>query len=471
MKSPDYDRNRLLALLGEAMDGTLDETATAALNDLLASSAAARQVYREQMHLHARLHLEYSRSRASKFMPGIEPAIDARPARGAAKHWKFATLAAAAAIALLAVAVWPKAGPANGFATLESERAARWAGSDLPTSTGARLGNGTLILTDGLATIRFDSGAVISLEAPATLDLIDAMTCRLHTGTAVANVPESAIGFRIDTPSASVVDYGTRFAVSVEPETGGTLTQVFDGMVKVKQPTTGNVVELRTGQRSKVSGQDMEPPTEGIWERVFPHPAGLSSRGPDWTRLVAYQDDFVGPSLVTDSDILLYVKNGEPGFHRKAYLGFDLAGLGSEQIREAELILHLAPTGLGLASHVADSTFRVYGLLDPDATWSEGHLGQRNAPANIRDSGAELIEGQALPLGTFQVDQGIQHGRVALMGDTLADFLRERAGSQVTLVVVRETPELEKNGLIHGFASRRHPMLPGPYLSIRTEGD
>jgi len=65
------------------------------------------------------------------------------------------------------------------------------------------------------------------------------------------------------------------------------------------------------------------------------------------------------------------------------------------------------------------------------------------------------------------VGHGVQRGRFEIDGERLVDFLRERAGSEVTLIVIRETPEIRTNGLVHGFASRRHPELPGPLLSIR----
>lgn len=465
MKNPDFDRKLLLARMSDVLDGTLDEAGAKSLQELLASSAEARRCYREQMKLHARLHLEYSGARAMKFMPGTEGAAKSRTV--ARPGWKFALAAAAAVLALLAVLLWPARGPQDTFATLEKARAARWGSGHLPTSEAARLGAGTLQLKEGLATIRFDSGAELSLEAPATLDLIDAMNCRLHGGTAVANVPKSAVGFRIDTPSASVIDHGTRFAVSVEPETGCMLAQVFDGEVTVRQPATGKVVALRSGQHSSVTGRDMGPATDGLAERILPGAPDIPRHGPDWLLLKSSKDAFVGPVLRTDSDILLYVKRGEPGFDRVAYLGFDLAGIAPEQIKEAELALHFAPTGLGLASHVPDATFRVFGLALPDGTWSEDDLVHHKIPASLARAAERLTGDEVRLLGSFAVEQGVQQGSFGIQGEALADFLRERAGSSITLMVARETPEFERNGLVHGIASRRHPVLPAPTLAIR----
>ena len=64
------------------------------------------------------------------------------------------------------------------------------------------------------------------------------MKCELTNGTAVTYVPESAIGFRIITPEADIVDYGTRFSVTVFEETGETHTRVMEGKVQVEYTRT-----------------------------------------------------------------------------------------------------------------------------------------------------------------------------------------------------------------------------------------
>jgi hypothetical protein len=162
-------------------------------------------------------------------------------------------------------------------------------------------------------------------SAPAQLDLIDAMNCRIRSGTAVANVPQSAIGFRIETPSARVIDHGTRFSVTVHPATGGTLTQVFDGLVDVENPTTGEIVALKTGQSNSIVGRETGPVTEGLEELIQPTIPTPRRSGPESIAVTSSKDAYVGPCLKNDSEVLLYVKTGEAGFNRKAYLGFDLS--------------------------------------------------------------------------------------------------------------------------------------------------
>jgi hypothetical protein len=467
MKSPDFDHQKFRQLLAGVLEGRLDEAERQAFNQMLAASAEARREYRAMMDLHARLHLEYTGGREADFMPDATPTTPSRPpVRSRPAFWPV-WIAAAAAIALFAVLFRPSRGEAQPFATLATAASARWGSGDLPTREGARLGHGTLKLEEGLALIRFDSGAEVSLEAPVELQIIDAMNCRITYGTAVANVPESATGFRVGTPSAMVIDYGTRFAVSVDPASGGTRTQVFEGLVDVENPTTGARVSLKSGQRASVQGDQTGPVTEGLEERFHATAPDSLPSGRDWLRLAATKDAYVGYSLRTDSEELLYVKNSLTGFHRKAYLGFDLSGIDASRIKAAGLHLQFEPTGLGLATHVPDATFAVYGLASGDQPWDENHLYRHTAPANNKDKGDELVADEVRKLGSFVVPQGIQRGRFGIDGETLAVYLREHAGSTITLIVVRETIETNSAGLVHGIASHRHPVLPAPTLAIQ----
>lgn len=472
MNSPDFDPNRFRQLMAEALDGCIDEPGREALIQLLAASAEARSAYCGIMDLHAQLHLEYTGGGAAEFMPGSPPARPSQPRPARRLGW----LALAAAITLLAALTLlvPRGGgeaapstSTTSIATLQSTHSARWGSSDLPTREGSRLGHGTLRLEEGLAVIRFDSGAEVSLEAPAELILIDAMNCRITYGTAVAEVPEAAIGFRIGTPSAMVIDHGTRFSVCVDPDSGDTRTQVFDGLVELENPTSGEVVMLQTGQRASIEGKTTGPVTDGLDERFSTGKPEAIPGGPGWMLVESFKDAYIGYALDSDSDQLLYVKHGHDGFHRKAYLGFDLSGLDPARIGSAQLMLRFEPTGLGLASHVPHATFAVYGLAAANHPWEEGGIGLQNAPANIRESGSDLVSDQVLKLGTFVIPQGIQRGSFGIDAADLADYLRQHAGSEITLIIVRETAETTGPGLVHGIASHCHPSLPAPTLAIR----
>ena len=85
----------------------------------------------------------------------------------------------------------------------------------MPTTPGSALTAGYLKLTSGIATIQFKSGAKVVLEAPAHLVLETPMRGRLLAGSAVIDVPKTAIGFVMEAPGGYAVDLGTQFAVSV----------------------------------------------------------------------------------------------------------------------------------------------------------------------------------------------------------------------------------------------------------------
>ena len=466
MNNSDFDKQQLLALISEVLEGSLDDAGRASLNAMLKASPGARRSYREHMELHARLHLDYAGGRAAESMPGS--GVRRRRSRFSGGH--LAVVTAAACFALLAVIAWPRQPDANEFATLENARAARWESSDLPTTEGSRLGKGTLRLAEGMVTLRFDSGAEVTLEAPVELTLDDAMHCTLTTGIAVADVPDSAIGFRIATPSANVVDYGTRFSVIVDGATGETHTQVYEGLVEVEHPSSGEVVALRAGQLNSTNETELGETLNGAKKPYWPTTIGPAMRGPEWSLLETSKDAYIGRAYIGVSEVhrsetLLLVKGSDP--YRKSYLGFDLPGIDPERIADAELMLHFAPTGWGLASLVPDSTFSVYGLL-ADKPWDEQSLDIKNAPANPGRYRPGLLDSEVRKLGSFLVEQGVQRGQFGIQGESLAAFLRERAGSEITLIVVRDTGEFETNGLVHGFASRRHPTLSAPTLAIRV---
>ena len=484
------DQQQLLTLIAEVLDGTLDNDSRETLNDLLKTNPDARRLYRDHMELHARLHLDYTGGLATEAMPVSLPSSATSTASGAkvtyiAKPWGVlaAALAVAACITLIAAFSWlqqseetsmagqPTEANIESFVTIKQVRAARWESGKLLTAVGARLGTGTMRLSEGLVTLQFDSGAEVNLEAPSELTLIDAMNVYLVKGTVVADIPDSATGFRVTTPWAEVVDFGTRFSVSVDAETGVTRTQVYQGLVKVQSQLSDEVVSLKTGQHNSVEKGMLGSAQDGLSEPVWGTESRAVSHGPDWIILGSTKDAYTGRVKGHESKALLYVKNSCQSYktHRKAYLGFDLGDIDPKRIADAKLSLHFAPTGWGLASYVPDSTFSVYGLRSHNVAWHEDSLNNENAPANVMVKGAGLMANEVQKLGTFVIEQGVQRGGFGIDGDTLTAYLRDHAGSAITLIVVRDTTETEDGGLVHGFASRRHPSLPAPTLSIHLK--
>lgn len=465
----ETERDELLELANSYLEQSLSADEASRLEAILEGSEEARRCFVDFTHDHAALHWEQIPATNNE----IEEFSEYRPRR-LPTMWQ--TLAAAAIISLLALALVKPQPKSGAFATMARTAAARWESGNLPTMDGARLGTGTLKLVRGLATIQFDSGAEVILEAPAELELVDAMNCVLARGTAVAEVSKGAEGFTIKTPTANVIDHGTRFAVNVNPQTGGTQTQVFDGLVEVELPVTGESIELREGQRNFVAGQGLGDVSESLEEATWAPTPALRHRHADWITLTTgdpgSDDAYVWGGEPNDhvSDELLLLKNSKDmkGPHRKSYLRFDLSRIGDREIETAELSLRFVPTGWGLASHLDDSEFRVYGITnDKFDDWSAGMMDWESAPANDLSSGTELLPNTATLLGNFTLSQGIQSGSFGIRGDKLKAFLNSDKNREATLVVVRTTMENHGGGLVHAFASERHSTLPAPTLSVK----
>ncbi|MEM9347647.1 MAG: FecR domain-containing protein [Planctomycetota bacterium] len=121
-------------------------------------------------------------------------------------------------------------------ASLTAQRDAQWAeGAAAPVSLGSPLRAGTrLTLTQGFAEITTEEGAVVILEAPATVELMDDRNAlRLHAGKLVGICEtESSKGFVVWSAVARITDIGTRFGVSVDRDDTVDV-EVFDGEVIV----------------------------------------------------------------------------------------------------------------------------------------------------------------------------------------------------------------------------------------------
>lgn len=68
MTERNENHERLRDLIGGLMDGWLDDAEHEELAALLKQSASARKLYRQQMSLHARLHLDHAGGLAAELM-------------------------------------------------------------------------------------------------------------------------------------------------------------------------------------------------------------------------------------------------------------------------------------------------------------------------------------------------------------------------------------------------------------------
>lgn len=493
MKSFDalsaQDKWQLLETWERVRDGVATETEAHEIHARLKEEVAVREWLAQAVLLEAELRYDGDTLRASdkaaktdiKPTPTPAPSPEARRWSG----FKVSHAAAAAIAAALSWSVWggSEAPPAS-VATLVKAQSCKWGNSALPTLEGSALVPGTLELVEGMATLRFKSGAEVVMEAPVSFEIVSAMEAKVKRGTVVAEVPPSAKGFTIVTPETTVVDFGTKFGVSAGDD-GKCLVHVLEGLVEVNRKGEDAVKALRGGERVDYGGltesklnpdADKQQSEPGRWLPA----AAMTDLGDGWqvitTAFGRGKDSWIQSSaktVITGKETYLRVKHTtlDEKLERKMYLAFDLAKLNGV-IAEAELVLNLEPSDLGYGALVPDADFRVYGVIDEsEDEWSETGLRWENAPAHSAAPEHHSLPDltQAVPLGGFNIEQGRQVGTVSLSGPALAAFLQRDTNGLVTFIVCRETDETARNGLVHAFASKENGRNTPPMLRVRVQ--
>lgn len=246
MNLTDNEVLELSALCHALVDGNITDTERARLESWLAESEDTRRYYVRMMGLSASL-CSYA-SEVQSEVPA--PVMESKIVRPAVWRWAIGTLAAAASVVLafrLGGVSERFFSPPVALAEVESEdtvarlsgaKDCEWIGE--APQMGDELRRAQRVqLAAGLAEITFDSGARITLEGPASLDLTSAWEAALHHGSLRASVPAEAIGFRISNPEVDVVDLGTEFTM-VADAAGGTEVYVVEGAVEVASRTGGD---------------------------------------------------------------------------------------------------------------------------------------------------------------------------------------------------------------------------------------
>ncbi|QDU56862.1 FecR domain-containing protein [Aeoliella mucimassa] len=136
-------------------------------------------------------------------------------------------------------------------ATLTGAVDCQWAGYLEGPKYGEPLESGREVaLISGLAQLTFDDGAKVVLQGPATFRVEGTGAASLTAGKMTALVPRQAVGFRIQTPTAEIVDLGTEFGLEVNAQ-GKTEVHVFTGEVVVwdREPNSQSTTGVRLEQQ------------------------------------------------------------------------------------------------------------------------------------------------------------------------------------------------------------------------------
>jgi hypothetical protein len=116
----------------------------------------------------------------------------------------------------------------------------QWADESTATMCGAHVPLGRkYALRSGFVEITYNTGAQVVLQGPATYEVESTNGGRLQIGKLVGKVEaETAKGFCIHTPAATVTDLGTEFGVEVDKH-GFTTSHVFRGSVELRVVDAG----------------------------------------------------------------------------------------------------------------------------------------------------------------------------------------------------------------------------------------
>ena len=110
-------------------------------------------------------------------------------------------------------------------------------------------------LKKGYVEIKYDQGAIVVVEAPSSFQILSDDRMKLHYGKLYATVGQEAVGFTVDTPSASIIDLGTEFGIESDM-LGNTYLHMMKGEASlvVGDKDSKATFEITKGAAKKVSG-------------------------------------------------------------------------------------------------------------------------------------------------------------------------------------------------------------------------
>lgn len=159
---------------------------------------------------------------------------------------------------------------ATSWGELTADADAVWSPGSATSSSSAPGSQGSdqiYSLEQGRVELALAKGCTVVVAGPAAWRVLDDNALEFNRGTLRAVVPPSAHGFRVETPSATIVDLGTEFGVEVR-EDQSVLTQVMAGKVRVEgkgstsalssgnfEVAAGNTVEVRLGRPPQMTAR------------------------------------------------------------------------------------------------------------------------------------------------------------------------------------------------------------------------
>ena len=126
----------------------------------------------------------------------------------------------------------------TSVATIHDTANVKWSTNSHPRFADAPIRKAEpMQIESGIVELQLKQGATLIVEGPAQWSIDGENRATLKTGKLVAKVPHAAVGFRLTTPAATIVDLGTEFGVEVN-KTGATDVQVIKGRVELHLETS-----------------------------------------------------------------------------------------------------------------------------------------------------------------------------------------------------------------------------------------
>ncbi|MBA2115344.1 hypothetical protein [Bremerella alba] len=297
----ESEHQRVSSLFEASLAGTLTPQQKADLESALAESEALRIAYLQAMSVHLDLD-QLSRS-DDDILETVQASASASRsilASGNGKGWRnrlFLAGLAASILALLSIgsilfvtasqdplAVAPQRNHEDHSPVIVEVANASLFGQGGDPSPGQKVTIGKkYVLTQGYLSLQFQSGARAVIQAPSVFTAKGTESLLVRSGKCSVYAPPGAEGFELLSPSAEIIDLGTRFVVNIA-ETGETHLAVIEGEATMStlEPGTRPIMHLRSGDTAQV---DPGLPPRRLEDPLYSH--SYMDRLPD--RVIRYE--------------------------------------------------------------------------------------------------------------------------------------------------------------------------------------